>query len=255
MKPLISTSNLFKIYQAGDQQMFALNDVSLDIEAGEYLAIMGSSGSGKSTFMNILGLLDVPTKGDYIFNGESVIGKTKTELAHLRRNYLGFVFQSYNLLARTTAFDNVELPLLYGPSMSKSDRKEKVEGALTSVGLADRMHQMPNQLSGGQQQRVAIARAIVNNPKVILADEPTGNLDTRMSMEIVQIFQRLNDEGITIIMITHESDIGLSAKRKVVFKDGKIIEDGPVPERLIAVKVLEKMPVTGPVVVAEKKSV
>jgi putative ABC transport system ATP-binding protein len=249
MAPLISAKNLFKIYLAGDQQMFALNDVSLDIDPGEYLAIMGSSGSGKSTFMNILGLLDVPTKGDYIFNGESVVGKTKTELAHLRRNYLGFVFQSYNLLARTTAYDNVELPLLYGPSMAKSERKDKVESALKSVGLADRMHQMPNQLSGGQQQRVAIARAIVNNPKVILADEPTGNLDTHMSLEIVQIFQRLNDEGITIIMITHEPDIGLSAKRNVIFKDGKIIEDAPIPQRLIADVELKKMPSADPVVV------
>ena len=242
MEALISTKNLYKIYLAGDQELFALNDVSLDIFPGEYLAIMGASGSGKSTFMNILGMLDVPTRGEYFFNGELVNGKSKNELAHLRGGFLGFVFQSYNLIPRTSAYDNVELPLLYAPSESRAIRREKVEFALKSVGLADRMHQMPNELSGGQQQRVAIARAIVNNPKLILADEPTGNLDTRMSMEIMQIFQRLNDEGKTIVMVTHETDIGLSAKQTVTFSDGKITQNEKNTNRLIAVDELKKLP-------------
>lgn len=243
MEPLISTKNLFKIYRAGDQELFALRDVSLDIFPGEYLAIMGTSGSGKSTFMNIVGMLDVPTRGEYFFNGELVNGKSKNELAHLRGGFLGFVFQSYNLIPRTSAYDNVELPLLYAPSESRAIRREKVEFALKSVGLADRMHQMPNELSGGQQQRVAIARAIVNDPKLILADEPTGNLDTRMSMEIMQIFQRLNDEGKTIVMVTHETDIGLSAKQTVTFRDGKIVKIEENKDRLIASEVLKNMPI------------
>lgn len=232
--PLISVKHLFKIYKAGEEELYALNDVSIDIEEGEYLAIMGSSGSGKSTFMNIIGLLDEPTKGEYFFNGENMTGTSKIERAHWRRDNIGFVFQSFNLLPRTTAFDNVELPLIYSSSLSKTERKDKVEQALIAVGLKDRMYHLPNKLSGGQQQRVSIARAIVNDPKVILADEPTGNLDTRTSMEIIQIFQQLNDKGITIVMITHEADIGQTAKKKIVFKDGKIIEEQTVTQRLIA---------------------
>lgn len=237
--PLISVKHLFKIYKAGDEELYALNDVTIDIAKGEYLAIMGSSGSGKSTFMNVIGLLDEPTKGEYFFNGENMIGTSKIERAHRRRDNIGFVFQSFNLLPRTTAFDNVELPLIYSSSLSKSARKEKVEQALIAVGLKDRMYHLPNKLSGGQQQRVSIARAIVNNPKVILADEPTGNLDTKTSMEIIQIFQQLNTEGITIVMITHEADIGETAKKKIVFKDGKIIQEQTIGQQIIAKEELE----------------
>jgi putative ABC transport system ATP-binding protein len=241
MQPVISVKNLFKIYKMGNQSLAALNDVSMDVLEGEYIAVMGTSGSGKSTFMNILGCLDIPTRGEYFFNGESVISKTKIQLAHLRRDNIGFVFQSFNLLSRTTAFDNVELPLIYC-NIPSSERKIKVEKALIEVGLKDRMDSMPNMLSGGQQQRVAIARAIVNNPKIILADEPTGNLDTRTSMEIIQIFQLLNDTGITIIMVTHEDDIAKTAKRRVVFKDGKMLKSEDTTDRIIASEQLKILP-------------
>ena len=242
MQAVISVKNIFKIYKMGSQTLAALNDVSMDVFPGEYIAIMGSSGSGKSTFMNILGCLDVPTRGEYLFNGESVVNKSKIQLAHLRRDNIGFVFQSFNLLSRTSAYDNVELPLLYC-NIPASERKIKVEKALIDVGLKDRMGSMPNMLSGGQQQRVAIARAIVNNPKMILADEPTGNLDTRTSMEIIQIFQLLNDEGITIVMVTHEDDIARTSKRRVVFKDGKMIKSEDSVDRLIASEQLKLLPV------------
>ena len=242
MVPVISVRNLYKIYKMGNQTLAALNDVSMDVFAGEFIAVMGSSGSGKSTFMNILGCLDVPTHGEYFFNGESVTEKSKKQLAHLRRDNIGFVFQSFNLLSRTSAYDNVELPLIYS-NKTASERKEKVENALASVGLEDRMSSAPNMLSGGQQQRVAIARAIVNDPKIILADEPTGNLDTRTSMEIIQIFQELNDKGITVIMVTHEEDIAQTSKRKIVFKDGKMRSSGEVQNRIIASEQLKNMPV------------
>lgn len=238
--PLISVKHLVKIYEAGEENLYALNDVSLDINEGEFLAIMGSSGSGKSTFMNIIGLLDEPTSGEYLFNGKSMTGTSKIERAHWRRDNIGFVFQSFNLLPRTTAFDNVELPLIYS-SVSKSVRKQKVEQALIAVGLKERMYHLPNKLSGGQQQRVSIARAIVNNPKVLLADEPTGNLDSKTSMEIIQIFQELNDSGITIVMITHEADIGQTAKKQIAFRDGKIVEAQIISKRLIAKEELEKI--------------
>lgn len=241
MEAVISVKNLFKIYKMGSQTLAALNDVSMDVFPGEYIAIMGSSGSGKSTFMNILGCLDVPTHGEYLFNGESVIEKSRQQLAHLRRDNIGFVFQSFNLLSRTTAYDNVELPLLYS-NIPQSERKEKVENALISVGLENRMHNMPNMLSGGQQQRVAIARAIVNNPKMILADEPTGNLDTRTSMEIIQIFQQLNDQGITVVMVTHEDDIAQTSKRRVVFRDGKMLKSELTTGRLIASEQIKLLP-------------
>ncbi len=241
MQTVISVKNIFKIYKMGSQTLAALNDVSMDVFPGEYIAIMGSSGSGKSTFMNILGCLDVPTRGEYLFNGESVISKSKIQLAHLRRDNIGFVFQSFNLLSRTTAYDNVELPLLYC-NIPASERKIKVEKALISVGLKDRMDSMPNMLSGGQQQRVAIARAIVNNPKMILADEPTGNLDTRTSMEIIQIFQLLNDEGITIVMVTHEDDIARTSKRRVIFRDGKMLKSEDSVDRLIASEQIKLLP-------------
>lgn len=248
MQAIISVKNIFKIYKMGNQTLAALNDVSMDVFPGEYIAIMGASGSGKSTFMNILGCLDVPTRGEYFFNGVSVISKSKTELAHLRRDNIGFVFQSFNLLSRTTAFDNVELPLIYS-NTDLSERKIKVEKALISVGLKDRMKSLPNMLSGGQQQRVAIARAIVNNPKVILADEPTGNLDTRTSMEIIQIFQLLNEEGITIVMVTHEDDIARTSKRGVVFKDGKVIKSEDTIDRIISTEQLKLLPETEEVLV------
>ncbi len=248
MQAIISVKNIFKIYKMGNQTLAALNDVSMDVFPGEYIAIMGASGSGKSTFMNILGCLDVPTRGEYFFNGVSVISKSKTELAHLRRDNIGFVFQSFNLLSRTTAFDNVELPLIYS-NTDLSERKIKVEKALISVGLKDRMKSLPNMLSGGQQQRVAIARAIVNNPKVILADEPTGNLDTRTSMEIIQIFQLLNEEGITIVMVTHEDDIARTSKRGVVFKDGKVIQSEDTIDRIISTEQLKLLPETEEVLV------
>jgi putative ABC transport system ATP-binding protein len=241
MQPVISVKNLIKIYKMGTQTLAALNDVSMDVFTGEYIAVMGTSGSGKSTFMNILGCLDIPTRGEYLFNGESVISKTKIQLAHLRRDNIGFVFQSFNLLSRTTAFDNVELPLIYC-NIPASERKIKVEKALISVGLKDRMNSLPNMLSGGQQQRVAIARAIVNSPKIILADEPTGNLDTRTSMEIIQIFQELNDEGITIVMVTHEDDIARTSKRRVVFRDGKLIKSEDTTDRINAAEQLKLIP-------------
>jgi len=241
MEPVISVKNLIKIYTVGNQTVAALNDVSLDVFPGEYIAIMGSSGSGKSTFMNIIGCLDVPTRGQYLFNGESVGDKSKTQLARLRRDNIGFVFQSFNLLSRTTAFDNVELPLIYS-NVPAHLRRDKVEKALISVGLKERMKNMPNMLSGGQQQRVAIARAIVNNPKMLLADEPTGNLDTRTSMEIIQIFQEFNDAGITVVMVTHEDDIAQSSKRKIVFRDGKMRKNDLTENRLIASEQLKIMP-------------
>jgi putative ABC transport system ATP-binding protein len=238
--PLISVKHLVKIYEAGEENLYALNDVSLDINEGEFIAIMGSSGSGKSKIMNIIGLLDEPTSGDYFFNGKSMTGTSKVERAHWRRDHIGFVFQSFNLLPRTTAFDNVELPLIYS-SVSKTVRKQKVEEALIAVGLKERMYHLPNKLSGGQQQRVSIARAIVNNPKVLLADEPTGNLDSKISMEIIQIFQQLNDSGITIVMITHEADIGQTAKKRIVFRDGQIVEEQTISKRLIAKEELQKI--------------
>ncbi|MGA2668314.1 MAG: ABC transporter ATP-binding protein [Ignavibacteria bacterium] len=241
MQAVISVKNIFKIYRMGSQSLAALNDVSMDVFPGEYIAIMGSSGSGKSTFMNILGCLDVPTRGEYLFNGESVISKSKIQLAHLRRDNIGFVFQSFNLLSRTTAYENVELPLIYC-NIPASERNIKVEKALISVGLKDRMSSLPNMLSGGQQQRVAIARAIVNSPKMILADEPTGNLDTRTSMEIIQIFQELNDQGITLVMVTHENDIAQTSKRKVVFRDGKMLKSEDTTNRMIASEQLKLLP-------------
>jgi putative ABC transport system ATP-binding protein len=241
MQAVISVKNIFKIYRMGSQSLVALNDVSMDVLEGEYIAVMGSSGSGKSTFMNILGCLDVPTRGEYLFNGESVISKSKIQLAHLRRDNIGFVFQSFNLLSRTTAYDNVELPLIYS-NVALLKRRVKVEQALISVGLKDRMSSMPNMLSGGQQQRVAIARAIVNNPKMLLADEPTGNLDTRTSMEIIQIFQELNDKGITVVMVTHEEDIAQTSKRRIVFRDGKMLKSEDTTNRIIASEQLKLLP-------------
>lgn len=236
---LIVVNDLMKTYTTGSEEMHALNQVSLTIEKGEFLAIMGASGSGKSTFMNILGCLDIPTSGEYLMEGVSVLGRSSNDLAEIRNQKLGFVFQSFNLLPRTSALENVELPLLYNSQVDGESRKSKSIEALKAVGLADRMNAMPNELSGGQQQRVAIARALVNDPIVIMADEPTGNLDSRTSYEIMGIFQKLNDSGITVVMVTHEPDIAQFAKRNVVFKDGKIISDKLVTDRKNAVEELK----------------
>jgi putative ABC transport system ATP-binding protein len=238
---LIAVKDLMKTYTTGSESVHALNQVSLTIEKGEFLAIMGASGSGKSTFMNILGCLDIPTSGEYEMEGVSVLGRTSNELAEVRNQKLGFVFQSFNLLARTSALENVELPLLYNNTVSSDKRESKSLAALKSVGLGDRVNAMPNELSGGQQQRVAIARALVNDPVVIMADEPTGNLDSRTSYEIMGIFQGLNDSGITVVMVTHEPDIAQFAKRNVVFKDGKIISDQLVTDRKNAVDELKQI--------------
>ena len=222
---LIDVRELTKIYLLGEVEVPALRGVTLSIEKGEFVAIMGASGSGKSTFMNILGFLDQPTSGQYLLEGTNGQHLSRDELAEIRNRKIGFVFQGFNLLSRTAAIDNVELPLIYAGT-SASKRKEMAQKALTAVGLKGREYHQPNQLSGGEQQRVAIARALVNEPSIILADEPTGNLDSKTSVEIMAIFQHLNqDLGITIIMITHEPDIASFAKRNILFKDGKIVDD------------------------------
>ncbi len=225
-KPIIEVKDIWKTFQSGGTTFSALRGIDLSIKANEMLAIMGASGSGKSTFMNMLGCLDRPTKGQYIFNGVDTTPKSNTDLALIRRDFFGFVFQSYNLLPRTTAFENVELPLLYfGFKYGRSQRQDMVMAALKQVGLEDKVHNLTNELSGGQQQRVAIARAIINNPKIIFADEPTGNLDTRTSFDIMAIIQGLNEKGTTVVLVTHENDIADFAKRKVVFRDGQILSD------------------------------
>ncbi|MGO9482683.1 MAG: ABC transporter ATP-binding protein [Candidatus Kryptoniota bacterium] len=239
---IISVKHLVKIYKMGDFEVHALRGINLDINRSEFVAIMGASGSGKSTFMNILGCLDTPTSGEYFLDGIEVAKMDRDELARLRNRKLGFVFQSYNLLPRTTALENVELPLLYCNSVSSGQRKEKAMEALNAVGLSERAHHYSNQLSGGQQQRVAIARSLVNDPVVILADEPTGNLDTRTSVEVMEIFQKLNERGITVVLVTHEMDIAQYSLRNVVFKDGKISRLVNVEERKIASEELPKIP-------------
>jgi putative ABC transport system ATP-binding protein len=224
---LIRVENLWRIYSLGDQQVRALAGVSTTIDRGSFVAIMGPSGSGKSTFMNILGCLDRPTSGNYLLDGVSVDQLNRDELADIRNQKIGFVFQQFNLLARTTAIENVELPLLY--SARNGNAHQKALAALEIVGLADRAQHKPNQLSGGQQQRVAIARSLVNQPQLILADEPTGALDSRTSVEIMAIFQKLNrEQQISIIVVTHEPDISQYANRIIRFKDGRIVEDEPV---------------------------
>ena len=225
MPELIRVDHLVKTYYLGEVQVPALKGVDLTIQAGEFVAIMGASGSGKSTFMNIIGCLDRPTQGKYFLEGTDVSGLTRDELAGIRNKRIGFVFQNFNLLGRTSALENVELPLFYDNSSTR-ERHQRAMEALTIMGLQDREHHIPSQLSGGQQQRVAIARALVNRPSLILADEPTGNLDTRTSLEIMDIFQKLNQaSGITIILVTHELDIARYVGRQVVFRDGKVIKD------------------------------
>ncbi|HSC26402.1 MAG TPA: ABC transporter ATP-binding protein [Vicinamibacterales bacterium] len=243
--PVISVRDLVKTYTVGEVIVRALRGANLDVEAGEFVAVTGPSGSGKSTLMHILGCLDRPTSGRYLLDGKDVSRMSKDELAAIRNKKIGFVFQGFNLLSRTTALDNVELPLLYngGSRMKTVERHRRAMEALKAVNLSDRSHHYPNQLSGGQQQRVAIARALINEPSIILADEPTGNLDTRTSIEVMGIFQRLNrDRGITIILITHETDIAEYGTRLVRFRDGRIQVDQPIPKRRDAEKELAALP-------------
>jgi len=243
-KVIIEVQNLRKDFHVGEVTVRALRGINLTIEQGDFVAIMGTSGSGKSTMLNILGCLDKPTSGTYSLDGVGMADLNKNQLARLRNQKLGFVFQSYNLLPRTTALENVELPLYYNSKIKAKERKEIAIHALESVGLADRMHHTPNQLSGGQQQRVAIARSLVNDPVVILADEATGNLDSRTSYEIMSLFQELNDKGKTIVFVTHEQDIAKFTKRSVIFRDGHIIREQEVTDRSNAKEMLAALPET-----------
>ena len=239
---VIRIDHVSKTYQTGDILVHALRNLSLSIHRGEFVAIMGPSGSGKSTLMNVIGCLDRPTKGKYFLEGADISTMGKAALADIRNKRVGFVFQSFNLVSRTSALENVELPLLYA-GVSGGERKRRAQEALTIVGLSDRMRNMPNQLSGGQQQRVALARALVNNPSIILADEPTGALDSRTSVEVMEIFQRLNRERkLTVIIVTHEPDIALYAERVITVRDGKIASDERVAGRLDASEILKNMP-------------
>src|SRR6201987_1239606 len=238
---VIRVEDVHKYYELGESRVHALRGVSLSIRRGEFISIMGSSGSGKSTFMNILGCLDKPTSGRYLLEGIDVSQHGKKTLAQIRNQKLGFVFQGFNLLARTTALENTELPTLY-TKISKAEREKRATESLAMVGLADRAHHFPSQMSGGQQQRVAIARALVNHPSILLADEPTGNLDSRTSVEIMEICQRLNDAGLTILLVTHEQDVAQFAKRVLVFRDGKIRKDDLVVSRPSAQDVLKTLP-------------
>ena len=242
-KTIIEVQNLRKDFHVGEVTVHALRGINLKIEQGDFVAIMGTSGSGKSTMLNILGCLDKPTAGNYILDGVAMADLNKNQLARLRNQKLGFVFQSYNLLPRTTALENVELPLYYNSKIKAKERREIALNALESVGLADRMHHTPNQLSGGQQQRVAIARSLVNDPVVIFADEATGNLDSRTSFEIMALFQELNEKGKTIVFVTHEADIARLTKRNLIFRDGHIIREQEVTDRTIAKEILASMPV------------
>lgn len=225
--PILSIQHLRRDFKMGDETVHALRGVSFDVYSGEFLTIMGTSGSGKSTMLNILGCMDKPTSGEYILDGNHIEKLKSDALARIRSRKLGFVFQSYNLLARTTAIENVELPLLYNSKISASERHDRAVEALKRVGLESRMNHLPNQLSGGQQQRVAIARALVNDPVILLADEATGNLDTRTSYEIMEIFQELNSRGKTIVFVTHEPDIATFSSRTIVLRDGQIKRDTP----------------------------
>jgi putative ABC transport system ATP-binding protein len=239
---VVKLVDVHKTYHTGDVDVHAVRGVSLEIRRGEFVALMGASGSGKSTLMNIVGCLDRPTSGRYILDEAEVSELDRDRLADIRNHKLGFVFQSFNLLPRTSARENVELPLLYGTRhLTNTQLREKADAVLASVGLAGREDHHPSQLSGGQQQRVAIARALVNDPEVVLADEPTGNLDSRTSVEIMGIFQQLNERGITIIMVTHEADIAAYARRNVVMRDGLILKDFNVTRRLDAATELDKI--------------
>jgi putative ABC transport system ATP-binding protein len=244
---VISVRNLVKTYHVGEIPVPALRGISLEIETGEFVAVVGPSGSGKSTLMHILGCLDLPTSGQYFLDGTDVSHLSEDELSEVRNHKIGFVFQGFNLLPRTSALENVELPLLYnsGRQLTTSERRRRTMDALAAVGLEDRAEHHPNQLSGGQQQRVAIARALMNNPSILLADEPTGNLDSRTSIEVMDIFQALQDErGITIVLITHEQQVAEYGSRIVTFKDGRVIEDRANEQQRVARGELAEMPVT-----------
>ena len=243
MAPVVQIKDIHKIYESGEVPVHAVRGVSLEIHRGEFVALMGASGSGKSTLMNMLGCLDRPTRGTYLLDGIDIDKLDRNELADLRNQKLGFVFQGFNLLARTTALENVELPMLYGRhrKVSMDEIRERALHCLDIVGLANRADHFPNQLSGGQQQRVAIARGLVNQPQVLLADEPTGNLDSRTSVDVMGVFQKLNDQGITIVMVTHELDIAHFCRRNLILRDGVVVRDELVEGRSIAAHELEKL--------------
>ena len=240
-RALIQVEHVHRVYELGETRVHALRGVSVEVAAGEFVAIMGASGSGKSTFMNILGCLDRPTSGRYVLEGIDVSTLGKPELAVIRNRKIGFVFQGFNLLPRTTALENTELPTLYAP-LTRTEREQRAAEALALVGLADRAGHYPSQMSGGQQQRVAIARALVNRPSILLADEPTGNLDSRTSVEIMEIFQRLNDHGLTVVLVTHEHDIAQFAQRVLMFRDGLVRRDAALTDRQRAGEVLLTLP-------------
>jgi len=242
LRPVIEGPKLHKYYDTGTVRVHALRGISIEIHRGELVAIMGASGSGKSTFMNIVGCLDKPSEGTYFLDGTDISRLSRIELARLRNESLGFVFQAFNLLSRTTAMENVELPLIYAGVRAKERHRRSLE-ALARVGLAERAHHIPSQLSGGQQQRVAIARSLVNHPSILLADEPTGNLDSRTSVEIMQVFQELNEqEKLTVILVTHEHDIAEYARRVITFRDGRIVKDQSVAKRRVASEVIASLP-------------
>ena len=242
MNTVIQLQDIHKTYHTGEVDVQAVRGVSVEVSKGEFVALMGASGSGKSTMMNIIGCLDRPTKGKYLLDGIDVSQLSRDELADIRNQKLGFVFQGFNLLSRTSALENVELPMLYARQrLAGASQRERALKALDAVGLADRADHKPNQLSGGQQQRVAIARALTNQPSLLLADEPTGNLDSRTSIDIMGVFQKLNDQGMTIVMVTHELDIAQYTKRMVVMRDGKVVGDTLVPKRLIAENELHRL--------------
>jgi putative ABC transport system ATP-binding protein len=242
MAPVVQIKDLQRIYDSGEVKVHAVRGVSLELHRGEFLAIMGASGSGKSTLMNTLGCLDRPTSGSYLLDGVDVLKLDRNALADLRNEKLGFVFQGFNLLSRTTALENVELPMLYGRQRGSSkDMRDRALHALDIVGLSQRADHFPSQLSGGQQQRVAIARALVNQPQLLLADEPTGNLDSKTSVEVMGVFQKLNDQGITIVMVTHELDIAQYCRRSVIMRDGRIVSDLQITNRNIAAVELQKI--------------
>jgi putative ABC transport system ATP-binding protein len=241
MSALIQLDHIHKVYDTGAVSVHAVRDVSLNINKGEFVAVMGSSGSGKSTLMNILGCLDRPTEGHYLLGDVDVSKLGRNELAEIRNEKIGFVFQGFNLLSRTSALENVELPMLYGRRTGGRSERDRAQQALEKVGLGQRADHHPNQLSGGQQQRVAIARALANEPSLLLADEPTGNLDTQTSVEIMGLFQSLNEQGITIVMVTHEIDIAHYTRRNIVMRDGRVVSDQPVEKRFIATEELQKL--------------
>ena len=242
MAAVVQLQQIRKVYKSGEVEVHAVRGVSLDIHSGDFVAIMGASGSGKSTLMNLLGCLDRPTSGEYLLDGIDVSRLSRNQLADIRNRKLGFVFQGFNLLSRTTALENVELPMLYAePRVSSGEMRKRAMEALEIVGLAGRADHYPSQLSGGQQQRVAIARALVNRPQVLLADEPTGNLDSKTSVEVMGVFQRLNDSGITIVMVTHELDIAHYCKRNLIVRDGRVVSDVQVSPRLDGAEEMRKL--------------